>query len=254
MALKITQHPSPNWNERPAFEASGAPLIDTVILHYTGMQSAEAALAHMCSPAAQVSAHYCVNEDGTACELVHPDKRAWHAGVSSWQGRENLNHTSIGIELVNPGHEFGYRDFPARQIETLLELLEQLRVRYDIPAARYLGHSDVAPARKMDPGEKFPWQTLAEGGFGLWPQKDVIDAGRNDGTFVAKKGMIGADVASLNKILSLIGYSVFLGDSYTQSTQDALKAFQRHWRQSRVSGELDRGTQKVLDAIAFQTG
>lgn len=226
--------PSPNFNERPLGADGTTPRIDTIILHYTGMKSANEALERMCDPAAQVSAHYMIDEDGVIRQLVSPEKRAWHAGVSCWQGRHNLNDSSIGIELVNPGHEFGYRDFPLAQIETLLALLGPLCSEFKVPMHRILGHSDIAPDRKTDPGEKFPWQLLAERGFGIWPEKTS-----NDGTFVAKKGMIGSQSVWLNKILCEIGYNVEQNDLFTQSTQDGLAAFQRHWCQDNVSGLLD---------------
>lgn len=253
MLPKLIHTPSPNWNERPEFEATGAPLIDTVVLHYTGMNTAGEALERLCDPAAQVSAHFFVDEDGVVHQLVEPDRRAWHAGVSQWQGRDNLNHTSIGIEIVNPGHDIDYKPFPTTQIDALLELLTAIRARYDIPRDRYLGHSDVAPGRKIDPGELFPWQQLAVAGFGIWPGDSLRGFDRNDGTILAKQGMMSEEVARLNETLSHIGYSVFSGDVFSRATADALTAFQRHWRPDLVHGTLDVGTQAVLDAIAEKT-
>ena len=147
--------PSPNHDDR------GGAAIDMLVLHYTGMKTAEAALERLCDPAAKVSAHYTIDEDGTVYAHVPEARRAWHAGVSFWAGATDINSRSIGIELVNPGHEFGYRDFPDAQIAALITLCHGILLRHPIPSARVLGHSDVAPARKEDPGELFPWERLA---------------------------------------------------------------------------------------------
>lgn len=239
--------PSPNWNDRPINE-DGQVIIDTVVLHYTGMQSADAALVRMCSKEAKVSAHYMVEEGGNAHELVSPDRRAWHAGVSMWQGRGNLNHTSIGIELVNPGHEFGYKPFPDAQIESLLHLLKYLKQTYDIPRHRFIGHSDIAPDRKQDPGELFPWSRLASMGFGIWPVEDTSDQ-----EVVVKVGSRSPEIASLNKHLSIIGYNIENNDVQTHIPEGILTAFQRHWRQSAVNGLIDRGTLIAAKSIAALT-
>lgn len=245
MPANIITRPSPNWNERPAFGGEERLLIDTIILHYTGMPTGVEALDRLCSADSQVSAHYLVEENGDIFELVDPEKRAWHAGVSSWQGRENMNNSSIGIEVVNPGHDHGYRAFPERQIERLLELLGYLKARFDIPAHRFLGHSDVAPGRKQDPGELFPWAKLADHRFGLWARKYT-----NDATIIAKKGMVSPDVARLNKSLATIGYAILSDDRFSQETFDVLTAFQRHWRPEQIDGQLDRSTQAIVNDIA----
>ncbi len=239
--------PSPNWNERPPVGPDGGVLIDTVVLHYTGMTSATEALERLCLPESEVSAHFLIEEDGKIHQLVHPDHRAWHAGVSCWQGRDNLNHTSIGIELVNPGHEFGYCPFPEDQVASLVSLLKVLARRYHIPQDRYLGHSDIAPGRKQDPGELFPWQRLAGQKFGL-----TATYQRNDKTIIAKKGMVSTEIASLNKSLRIIGYPVTQGEVFSQQTHDALQAFQQHWRQEEVSGCLDSGTLSAISSIEKQ--
>lgn len=244
--------PSPNCDDRIPPEGHDRPVIDTVILHYTGMDTAEAALERMCDAGAEVSAHYMIDEEGRTFELVPPEKRAWHAGVSSWQGREGLNHTSIGIELVNPGHELGYPDFAEAQIQSLLALLRRLQERFNIPSNRYLGHSDVAPDRKADPGEKFPWQRLAKEGFGVWLTSGCDATLTNKKTIIAKKGMMGSEIASLNKLLVLAGYSVPVNEEFSQMTVDALIAFQRHWHQESVHGYLDEDTLLVLKDIAKQ--
>lgn len=158
----MIERPSPNFGER-----AGGVNPSLVILHYTGMRTAEEALARMCDPAAEVSAHYCIDEDGTLYRLVPEDKRAWHAGVSIWKGETDINSHSIGIELVNPGHEWGYRPFTEAQYEALIPLLQDIMARYGIPPANVLGHSDVAPGRKTDPGELFDWARLAAAGVAL---------------------------------------------------------------------------------------
>ena len=152
---------SPNFDDRPVGTA-----IDILLMHYTGMRSAEEALTRMCSAEAKVSAHYMVDEDGTIISMVQESDRAWHAGVSYWLGKENVNGSSIGVEIVNPGHEFGYRPFPRSQIEAVIELCTGILERHPISPDRVLGHSDVAPSRKEDPGELFPWRTLSEAGIG----------------------------------------------------------------------------------------
>lgn len=165
MTLSITSAPSPNFNDRP----DDCP-IDLLILHYTGMQSGPEALTHMRNKAAQVSAHYMVEEDGTIFQLVDEEKRAWHAGVSHWRGNTNINDRSIGIEIVNPGHEWGYRPFPDVQIKSVVQLCQAILSRHcQITPRNVIGHSDIAPARKQDPGELFPWSYLASHGIGLWP-------------------------------------------------------------------------------------
>jgi N-acetylmuramoyl-L-alanine amidase len=161
---------SPNFNERIGYDEP-----DTIILHYTGMESAEGAITRLCDPAAEVSAHYVIDENGQIFKLVPEYKRAWHAGKSYWQGQRDMNSASIGIELVNPGHEFGYTDFVEKQIQSLIGLCKEIMPKYEISPARVLGHSDIAVTRKIDPGHLFPWQRLAAIGIGLWPEPDEMD-------------------------------------------------------------------------------
>jgi N-acetylmuramoyl-L-alanine amidase len=202
------ERPSPNHDARP----HDGP-IDMLVLHYTGMLSAEAALARLCDPEAKVSAHYAIDEDGTLYALVPEERRAWHAGVSFWAGVTDINARSIGIELVNPGHEFGYRVFPEKQIATLTALAKDILARHPIPPARVLGHSDVAPARKDDPGELFPWLRLAEAGIGLWPE-------RQDSNLTAEA-------------LALYGYDP------GAPPEKVILAFQRHFRPNKLDGVWD---------------
>ena len=214
--------PSPNHDDR-----GGAP-IDMLVLHYTGMQSGAAAIDRLCDPAAKVSAHYTVDEDGTVYAHVPEDRRAWHAGVSHWAGADNINSRSIGIEIVNPGHEYGYREFPAAQIAALIELCGGILQRHAIAASRVLGHSDVAPARKDDPGELFPWQHLADAGVGVWPQ--------------GVKSDLGAE--------ALIQY----GYDPNAPLDKVITAFQRHFRPKSLTGQWDGECARLLASLLGTTG
>lgn len=221
---------SPNFNERKA-----PP--DMVVLHYTGMKTGAEALARMCDPAAQVSAHYMVEEDGQVYRLVPEERRAWHAGVSFWKGETDINGCSIGIEIVNPGHEFGYRDFPAAQIDAVIGLLDGIRERWDIPDHRILGHSDIAPARKEDPGERFPWAELAAHGHGLWVTPDMPP----EGTMGPPLGLgeTGLGVFSLQSALGKLGYNILAGGPYDGETATIVTAFQRHWVPEQIGTTLE---------------
>ena len=219
--------PSPNQDARPP-----AVRPTLLILHYTGMQSAAAAVARLSDPAAKVSAHYVVDEDGTVLALVPEPLRAWHAGIGGWGGIDDVNSHSIGIELVNPGHEWGYRAFPQPQIAALIELATAIVDRHDLPAAAVVGHSDVAPARKTDPGELFPWAELALHGLGVWP---------------AGADSLAVEPAAAFSGLASIGYRFDQPD--TQPTQ-IIAAFQRHWRQAAVDGRLDPETMGLIAAVA----
>jgi len=216
----LINKPSPNWNARP-----DGMQVDMLILHYTGMCSGAAALDRLCDPAAEVSAHYLIEEDGTVFALVPETARAWHAGASAWAGARDMNARSIGIELVNPGHEFGYRAFPGPQMVALIDLCRDILGRHAIPSHRVLGHSDVAPARKEDPGELFDWRRLAGDGIGLWPGD--ADVAR----YAAMPDVGGDDVAAL---LRKIGYDV---DG--AGLGPCVMAFQRHWRPARLTGDAD---------------
>ena len=229
--------PSPNFNERRA-----PP--DMLVLHYTGMESGEAALARLRDPAAQVSAHYLVEEDGRVFQLVPEERRAWHAGRGVWQGQDDCNAASIGIEIVNPGHEFGYRLFPEPQIEAVIALVADIRTRWSIPDARIIGHSDMAPERKQDPGELFPWKRLAEAGHGLWfdPAPERIAA---QGAPLSP-GDEGLGVIVLRSGLHRLGYGVKPGGDYDDETRLTVMAFQRHWRPDRVDGVADGETRARL--------
>jgi N-acetylmuramoyl-L-alanine amidase len=233
--------PSPNHDER---KNGRAP--DMILLHYTGMPSGEAALQRLRSPDAQVSSHYVVFEDGRIVQCVPEERRAWHAGVSSWAGETDINSCSIGIEIVNPGHEFGYRDFPLRQVAAVIALCKSIITRRGpIPADRVLAHSDVAPSRKQDPGEKFPWDLLSESGIGHWVRPAPLDL---EGQAL-KPGDSGDKVARLQRALRAYGYGLEENGHYDDATRNVVTAFQRHFRQARVDGIADASTLITLRAL-----
>ena len=194
-----------------------------LILHYTGMRTAEEALKRLCDPAAKVSAHYTIDRDGRIYTHVAEERRAWHAGVSAWRGAWDVNSRSIGIELVNPGHEFGYIPFTDEQIAALIELSREILARHPIPVRHVLAHSDVAPMRKEDPGELFPWQTLAQNGIGLWPGEKDDDASAESLTEYG----YDADAPRARVIL----------------------AFQRHFRPARLTGIWDAECGRLLSGL-----
>jgi N-acetylmuramoyl-L-alanine amidase len=220
--LSLRERSSPNHAER------GLPRIDMLVLHYTGMESAKAALDRLCDPAARVSAHYLVDEDGTVWRLVPEARRAFHAGISCWQGETDLNRVSIGIEIVNPGHEWGYRPFPRAQMEALVLLSREILRRHPIPPDRIVAHSDIAPDRKADPGELFDWAFLAAAGIGIWPPPAT--GGRGRGIGAVERAAALADLAA-------IGYCI---DPHDPAV--ALTAFQRRFRPERWDGRLDGET------------
>jgi N-acetylmuramoyl-L-alanine amidase len=232
----MRSRPSPNHGPRPS-----PGRIDLLILHYTGMTSAEAALDRLCDPAAEVSVHYLVDEDGTVWQLVEETRRAWHAGRAFWAGASNINDRSIGIELVNPGHEHGYRPFPEAQIAALETLCREILARHPIAPERILGHSDIAPERKTDPGELFPWERLAGAGIGLWP----------DFTAYGNPAVTG-DVQTAQRSLARIGYDARPSGRLDGATRAILAAFQRHWRPENCSGALDAETAQRI-AIRART-
>jgi N-acetylmuramoyl-L-alanine amidase len=231
--------PSPNFGER-----RGHARPDSIVLHYTGMASAEAALALLRDPASQVSAHYFVWESGEVAQLVAEDKRAWHAGVGFWGGATDLNSASIGIEIANPGHDGALPPFPRPQIDAVIALCRDIAGRRAIRAERILAHSDIAPARKRDPGEKFPWDSLARAGVGHWTAPAPIDG---DALFGA--GQEGPPVRALQAMLALYGYGVELTGVYDRQTRTVVAAFQRHFRPERIDGDADASTVATLRAL-----
>lgn len=227
--MHITERLSPNHDAR-----RGA--IDMLVVHYTGMPDAASALARLTDPAAKVSAHYLIDEDGAVTRLVPDDRRAWHAGVSYWRSRSDINSASIGVELVNPGHEFGYRDFPPAQMAALAALAHDIVRRHAIPARHVLGHSDVAIGRKQDPGERFDWHWLARRGIGLWPNFATADA--------------PGDIAALQRNLAAFGYRCPTTGEFDEDTAAAVRAFQLHFRPSHVDGAADDETRRRAASVA----
>jgi N-acetylmuramoyl-L-alanine amidase len=200
-------------------------VIDMLVLHYTGMRSAAEAIDRLRDPAARVSSHYVVEEDGQIWRLVPEDRRAWHAGVSFWRGHSVLNDRSIGIEIVNPGHEWGYRPFPALQMAAVCDLCLGVLSRHPIPARNVVAHSDIAPDRKQDPGELFDWAGLAANGVGVWP------------------AAIGAPVEDVPAALAAIGYRTDL------PLPMLLRAFQLHWLPDHLTGTAHDTTRRRLGAV-----
>ena len=233
--------PSPNHDER---RANRAP--NMILLHYTGMQSGDAALARLCAADSKVSSHYVVFEDGRIVQCVPEGLRAWHAGVSSWSGDTDINSCSIGIEIVNPGHEFGYPKFPLRQIAAVISLCRSILTRRGpINSNRILAHSDVAPGRKQDPGEKFPWELLSESGVGHWVRPAPLHL---DGVSL-KPGEHGDQVKRLQRVLRGYGYGIEETGNYDEPMREVIAAFQRHFRQARVDGVADASTLLTLRAL-----
>ncbi len=218
----IIDTPSPNFDER-------ALPVSMIVLHYTGMQDAASAIAWLANPEARVSAHYVIAEDGQIIRMVPEDKRAWHAGRSWWRGITDINSASIGIEIVNPGHEWGYRPFPIAQIDALIPLMQDIVTRHKITRGNIVGHSDVAPARKDDPGELFPWERLARLRLALpSPTKKLMDPQWTDGGFLLALERFGYDVID---------------------PVAAVRAFQRRFRPSGIDGIIDGECRSKLLAL-----
>lgn len=214
---------------------------EILLLHYTGMASTEAACEKLVGVAGQVSCHYVVLEDGTALQFVPEERRAWHAGLSSWDGETDVNSRSIGIEIANVGHDYGYPDFPAPQIETVIDLARDICARRRIQPERVLAHSDVAPQRKIDPGEKFPWGLLAARGVGHWAPPVPIEDGPR-----LVEGDEGELVEHLHTLLSLYGYGIEIEAAYGPQTAAVVRAFQRHFRPELIDGVADFSTCATL--------
>jgi N-acetylmuramoyl-L-alanine amidase len=227
---------SPNHDARPDDVSP-----DILLLHYTGMPTAEDALARLTETGSKVSAHYLVDEDGRVTQMVPEARRAWHAGLSSWEGETDVNARSIGIEIVNPGHEHGYRPFPAEQIDAVTRLAKDIGDRHALRPERVLAHSDVAPRRKTDPGELFPWKHLAEQGVGIWVEPAPIIGGR-----FLSEGDQGEPVEALQAMLALYGYGVDITGRFDAATSAVVAAFQRHFRPARIDGVADVSTVTTL--------
>ncbi|GJD32331.1 N-acetylmuramoyl-L-alanine amidase AmiD [Methylobacterium adhaesivum] len=242
--LATSVHPSPNHGERRSFP------VDLLILHYTGMESAAAALQRLANPVAEVSAHYVVLEDGRVVQMVPEGRRAWHAGQGSWAGVSDINSRSLGIEIVNGGHAGGLPAYPEAQVAAVIDLCRDLTERWSIPAHRVLAHSDIAPERKEDPGEHFPWDRLARAGIGHWVAPTPI----RDGRFFSE-GDAGQPIEALQAMIALYGYDLPVTGTFDMRTKAAVTAFQRHFRPVRVDGVADASTITTLrDLLAALPG
>lgn len=245
--MSTVARPSPNHDARHADAR-----VELLIIHYTGMATAAAALARLCDPASKVSAHYAIEENGTVHALVPEDRRAWHAGEAAWRGVSDVNGLSVGIELVNPGHEFGYRQFPDAQMEALAILAADIVARHRIPPRHVLGHSDVAPLRKTDPGELFDWPRLAAAGVGLWPFTEAAIGMSGGPTLDA--GARNPAVTAAQDLLARYGYRTPVSGMLDEETMTVLAAFQRHFRPARVDGRLDAETVERLITLVEHVG
>lgn len=230
---------SPNIEAR-----KGDGKIRFLILHYTGMLSASAACDWLCNSDAKVSCHYLIDEAGDITQMVDEDMRAWHAGVSHWQGETDINSASIGIEIQNLGHSHGYHDFSAGQMEAVIGLSADIVQRHGIQPCHVLAHSDIAPGRKLDPGEKFDWQALHRAGIGHWVSPHPISGG-----IFLQLGDKGDAVQALQGMLQLYGYGLTVNGSFDDRTKIVVEAFQRHFRPEKVDGVADQSTIATLHAL-----
>jgi N-acetylmuramoyl-L-alanine amidase len=237
--MRIEESPSPNHGPRV-----GDGPIDILLLHYTGMPTAEGALNWLCDARSKVSSHYFIFENGRIVRLVDEGRRAHHAGVSFWAGETDINSRSIGIEIANPGHEYGYRPFPPAQIDALITLCRGILERHKIPPERVLAHSDVAPLRKTDPGELFPWRRLYAEGIGLYVPPAPLKEGPK--LFYGDRGEA---VKAFKEKLRQYGYGLSDTDEFDTETKAVVTAFQRHFRQQKVDGAADASTRETLDRI-----
>lgn len=234
---------SPNHGER-----LGRVTADAIVLHYTGMADGGSALDWLCHPASSVSCHYVVEEDGQVIQLVPEARRAWHAGLSSWAGERDVNSASIGIEIVNGGHDHGLPPFPERQVAAVAALCRDIVDRRHIRPDRVLAHSDVAPGRKRDPGERFPWGALHEAGVGIWTTAEGDDGPGSS------FGHEGRAVTGLQAGLRRYGYGLDVTGRFDAETRTVVAAFQRHFRPERVDGAADPQTLARLDDLLGQVG
>jgi N-acetylmuramoyl-L-alanine amidase len=239
-ALATELHPSPNFGVR---RGVGRP--DMLLLHYTGVEAASKAIDWLLRPESGVSAHYVIDEAGRITQLVAESMRAWHAGVAVWAGETDINSASVGIEIHNPGHELGYREFPEPQLRALEALALDIIARHRIPPERVLAHSDVAPTRKKDPGEKFPWARLAAAGVGHWVVPEPVNWARDGLPSVTK----GGRVAEAQALLARYGYGAEVTGVADAATQCVVRAFQRHFRPERANGRIDRSTIATLERL-----
>jgi N-acetylmuramoyl-L-alanine amidase len=220
----------------PNFGSRDNHAVSLLVLHYTGMKTGAAAISRLCEEAAKVSAHYVVEEDGNITQLVDEQYNAWHAGVSFWRGHQNVNNISVGVEIVNPGHEWGYRPFPTIQMHAVAELCGGIVTRHRIAARNVVAHSDIAPERKEDPGELFDWPFLAQKGIGLWPAD--TGQGMQPGRTL-QKGDCGEEIGLIQQQLAEYGYKIPQNQVFDEATQKVIIAFQRHFRPRNLDGAWD---------------
>ena len=248
-----TDHPDAAWRPSPNFgRRYDGKTIDAIVLHYTGMGTGEQAEDWLCDPASRVSSHYLVHEDGRVVQMVRENDRAWHAGIGLWHGERDMNSVSVGIEIVNPGHrdwpegaETGpLEPFPSQQVDAVISLCRDVMERRGVARERVVAHSDLAPQRKRDPGEAFPWDALAEAGIGLMVPPRPIRGGR----FLAL-GERGEPVAALQAMLTMLGFECEPTGEFCEGTACTVRAFQRHWRPARVDGVADVSTIETLRAL-----
>jgi N-acetylmuramoyl-L-alanine amidase len=233
------------WRSSPNVEPRRVGVVpDILLLHYTGMESAAKACDWLCDPRSRVSCHYFIDESGEIIQMAGEELRAWHAGASQWQGERDINSRSIGIEIHNPGHDYGYRDFPPAQMQAVIALSRDIVARNAIRPERVLGHSDVAPGRKIDPGERFDWRALHEAGVGHWVPPSPIGSGKG-----LASGDVGPAVEALQSSLAQYGYGLPLTGSYDTRTIAVVSAFQLHFRQARVDGIADHSTIETLERL-----
>jgi N-acetylmuramoyl-L-alanine amidase len=235
-SLRHRVMPSPNVEPR-----ADGKTVRILLLHYTDMASAEQACAWLCNPISKVSCHYLIDVDGRVTQMVDEDLRAWHAGQSVWKGERDINSTSIGIEIQNLGHDHGYPDFPPAQIAAVAALGRDIVTRHSIPPEHVLAHSDVAPRRKRDPGEKFDWKSLHGQGLGHWVSPYKLGGGQ-----FLHEGDRGDAVEALQAMLALYGYGIEISGSFDKETKAVVTAFQRHFRPARIDGIADRSTIETL--------
>jgi N-acetylmuramoyl-L-alanine amidase len=218
---------------------------DILLLHYTGMKSATKAVEWLARADSRVSCHYVIDNDGHITQMVPEAKRAWHAGISSWHGETDMNSASIGIEIHNPGHDMGYPEFPKAQVASIIRLGLDIVERQGIPCERVLAHSDIAPMRKIDPGEKFPWHILAEAGLGAW----VSPSPRRTDSFEFKIGDSGPGVQAAQSLFQRYGYDLDPNGTFGDRTEHVVRAFQRHFRPCHVDGRIDLSTLSTLERL-----
>jgi N-acetylmuramoyl-L-alanine amidase len=254
--VKYINNPSPNFSERASTKYPKGAEINSIVLHYTGMETAKTAIDKMCNPQYEVSCHYCVDYNGDVYKLVDESKKAWHAGVSWWREEDNININSVGIEIVNKGHECSYEIFPEAQIQAVIALCKDIKNRHKIDDRWVVGHSDVAPNRKEDPGELFPWQKLAMEGIGLWhDEADLISQAKYDNHFFTISDIINAKIQ-----LAEIGYYIHPSDALDEQFKYVLTAFYRRFWSDRIiiqenkrhpkNIHLDGKAIKLIEAVA----